>query len=65
MCALGLGQLIKRNAIHDDERDWKEQVLDNIWRNVNLEISIRHPVEMSQGLKISSEGDWTLYMLGE
>lgn len=56
MYALGPGQLIETSAIYDDVEVCKEQVVDNVLRNVNLETPVRHPVEMSEGLAISREG---------
>lgn len=52
----GPGQLIEIIAICGDVEDCEEQILGNILRSGNLEIPVRHPVEMLEGLAISREG---------
>lgn len=42
----GPGQLIEIIAICGDVEDCEEQILGNILRSGNLEIPVRHPVEM-------------------
>lgn len=50
------GELIERNTVSDNVEDCKDKVLNNILRNVNLEISIRYPLERSERTGVKSSG---------